>query len=517
MKSIERMVSSVRQNQRLSNVLTLSEGQLITGKITKFYPGNKAAVSLLGHQLIAQLDTSLQVNKHYLMQVKGTQPSVQLKVVHPSEVTSYRDAAQRLIYSANEKANKNEQMQLANLLKQQLPIKPNQISSIIQLMRQHQVPNQNEIFSEMIKQSLPLNRETFQAVHQRINQPVSFSQSIQVLQNQLSQLNVTEELYQLNQRLSILRSQPISVQQFQESVAFQTLKEIGQGSTTTFSLFQKAGLISNQLSFEDWAIQWKSWASQNRVTFSFSNPTLNAALPFNLPAENVVAAMRQYANVHLPNENRAVSFWLAMSSLIGAEGNNPLNTQSLKNFFQLTQVERSIHQDYPSIQSLLKVVNNQLGHTSVTEPIQQLNQVLNAMHLSNHELTRDLMTFTTQLPKEALGLNQDLFMEFEGKKQNDGKLASNQCRVIFYLDMPNLNQTIIDMHVQNKHVELSVYHDQPDVLKTITKPLIPLLSERLEGQGYHSIHVNFKPIFEKEVLSNKSLDLPIESGVDYRV
>ncbi|MGP4072265.1 hypothetical protein ACTWQB_06895 [Piscibacillus sp. B03] len=519
MKSIDKTISSINQTQRLSNVLTLKEGQLITGKITKFYPGNKAAVSLSGHQLVAQLDASLEANKHYLMQVKGTQPSIELKVIQNQEVRSYMDAAQQLLRANNEKVSRNIQLQLAQLLKEQLPIRPNQLTSLVQLMKQ-QIPNQNQVIHTMIKQNLPLNQETFQAVHQRVNQPVSISQTVTNLQSSITNMPVTEEVFQLSQRLSILQSQPISSQQFQESIAFQALKEVSSGSMALFQLFKKIGVITNQTSFEQWTKHWTNYAQEGKVTLNFSNPTNQQPLPMNLSSEDIVAKLIQTTNTIqqqlAPQENRALAFFKALASLMTQEQSMQLSSK-LKSFFQLTQAERMPNQDYPTIQSLLNVVQSQTNQTTMSEPIQQLNQVLNSMHLSNHELTRDFMTFTAQLPKETLGLNQDLFMEFEGYKQKDGKLSPQHCRVIFYLDLPKLKETVMDLHVQKKYIDLIIFHEQPNQLKKLTETLIPSLIEKLEHQGYDTVHVSFKDLYEREIKSIKPLEMPIESGVDYRV
>ncbi|WP_054751525.1 hypothetical protein [Piscibacillus salipiscarius] len=469
MKSVSQTISSIKQNQRISNILTLREGQLITGKITKFFPGNKAAVSLSGHQVIAQMDASLEANKHYLMQVKGTKPAIQLKVVNQQEVHSYKDAAKQLVQANHQKAPRSVQLQLAQLLKQQLPIKPNQISDLIHLMKQNQVPNQNNVLSSMIKQNLPLNQEVFQGVHQRINQPISISQTFNTIQNQLTNLPITEETFQLSQRLSILQSKPISSQQFQESIAYQALKEIRNGSQTLFQLFKQAGVISNQLTFDQWSSQWKNWSQQGRATLNFQNPTNQTPMPFNLSNIDIAQLSKQLTNISQSElsiqENKALVFWRALSAMVLGDKHEQIG-QQIKAFFQLTQSERMPHQDYPSIQSLLKTVQSQVGQSTFTDSTQQFNQVMNAMHLSNQDLTREFMSFTAQLPKETLGLNQDLFMDFEGQKQENGKLSPSHCRVIFYLDLPKLNQTVMDLRVQQDHLDLMIFHEQPKLLNT---------------------------------------------------
>lgn len=90
---------------------------------------------------------------------------------------------------------------------------------------------------------------------------------------------------------------------------------------------------------------------------------------------------------------------------------------------------------YPSILSQLQQVQSQSTSTSIQAAAQQIQQTIQAMHLSM-ESSRDFIQFSAQLPKEMLGLNEDLWMDFEGKKQTDGTIHPEQCRIMFYLDLP---------------------------------------------------------------------------------
>ncbi|RPF56011.1 hypothetical protein [Aquisalibacillus elongatus] len=609
MKQIGRMVPTTKQNTTQSNVLTLREGQLVTGRVAKFFPGDKAAINLSGHQVVAQLDTSLQSNQNYLMQVKGSNP-IQLQVVNEQSVSSYLDAAQRLISMAGAKANQSEQLLLARMLEQQLPIKLNQVSSLIQLAKQNHVPNQSSILTEMVQRQLPLNQDVFNAIHQRVNQPLSFSNVINDVKGLLNQVQTVDSI-QLGQRLNMLSQGTVNQNEVLQTFALQTLKEVGQGSQTTFNLFQKAGLISSQTTFQEWSNAWRSWASQHQVQFQSTNQSSSLPpLPFNITADQItntvqqlsqnqiepksnelplLRTMAQYLNQlasgqslnqqqqqllqrgissgvwqnvqteghqqltqAISNQNwqqaqtllqsnngqsllnqltalidqqvtqgeqRALSFWQTMASLNAS--NESQSFQHIKNLMQLIQVETSVQREYPSMMTLIQSVQSQSNQTGLNEALQQMNQIVQSMHLSQNESSmRDWMSFTLQIPKDDLGLNQDLFMEFEGNQQEDGQLNPYQCRVIFYLDLPQLNETIIDMHVQNQVTSISIYHENPDKLKQVAEPLIPHLKENLSDKGYSAVQVTFKSIYERHQTETKKVQAYTKDwsqGVDFRV
>ncbi|GEL75894.1 hypothetical protein [Tenuibacillus multivorans] len=617
MKQISRMIPTTKQDQRLSNVLTLRDGQLLTGKVKKFFPGNKALIQLSGHQLVAQLDASLQANQNYLMQVKGTSPSIQLQVMQQQAVHSFDDAALMLLNLTGEKSTQANQTLLADMLKAQLPLQPQRVPSLIQLAKNNHVPNRQQILSEMVQRQLPLNQDVFNAIHQRINQPISFTNTIGQVQSQLNQARPTIESIQLNKQLDLLSSKSVSSQNLLDTLVVQVLKEVGRGSSTTFQLLQKAGLFQN-VTFQEWSNTWSNWASQHNIQFSTSSsPTSLPPLPYNMTVDNLTNAMTQLGKQQIPlqerslqslnvlmqhlntlvhsapnqhqqsllingiqsdtwsrigeglpnqmksafqqlqslltnqswnqaqqflqttegqqllnqlnsilssqlttSEQRGLSFWQTM---IGQHSTNQqhFSVEQMKHFIQMTQVDSGVNRDYPTLQSLIHSVQSQMNSPGLNESLQQLNQMIHAMHLSQVDSpNRDWISFTVQFPKDLLGLNQDLFMEFEGKKQEDGSVHPKQCRVLFYLELPHLKETIIDMHVQNGHVDLTVFHAFPDQLKKLASPFVSTLSDNLTNQDYTSVQVQFKPIHNQATQTqteSNPTSYEWRQGVDFRI
>ena len=112
-------------------------------------------------------------------------------------------------------------------------------------------------------------------------------------------------------------------------------------------------------------------------------------------------------------------------------------------------------------------------------------------------------------------------IKWEGKKKADGKIDADFCRVLFYVEMPRLKQTVIDMQVQNRIVYLHIAAEIPGpLLKKISSPAVDSLKEALEAGGYRLSGVSFKEPAavekEKPPLA-RIMDNDRYMGVDIRI
>ncbi|MFC0014331.1 MULTISPECIES: hypothetical protein [Allobacillus] len=202
-------------------------------------------------------------------------------------------------------------------------------------------------------------------------------------------------------------------------------------------------------------------------------------------------------------QSRALLFFRGMTQLSSVNATTVM--AKLSSFMELTQVEsgKGKSSDFPSILSQLQQVQSQTSSTSFQAAAQQIQQTLQAMHLSM-EANRDFIQFSAQLPKEMLGLNEDLWMDFEGKKQADGTIHPEQCRIMFYLDLPHLSNIIIDMQVINRMVDVTIYHQDPKSIRSIVHHYEQDLRNGLEGIDYQFTGLHLKK------LQRKSKELPAD-------
>lgn len=124
-----------------------------------------------------------------------------------------------------------------------------------------------------------------------------------------------------------------------------------------------------------------------------------------------------------------------------------------------------------------------------------------------------------QVPLEFFGKQMDATLQWSGRMKEDGKIDANYARVLFYLNMESLQETVIDMQVQNRIVTINVFNDQPN-LNRLAESLKQSLKQGLAEKEYQLSGVFIKQ-FEHEqsekVTQNSKAATREHSGVDIRV
>ncbi|MBT2756032.1 hypothetical protein J7E71_08725 [Mesobacillus foraminis] len=86
--------------------------------------------------------------------------------------------------------------------------------------------------------------------------------------------------------------------------------------------------------------------------------------------------------------------------------------------------------------------------------------------------------------------NGEITMQWSGKKQPDGSIDPDYCRVLFYLELKELNHTIVDLQIQNRILSVHVINENEE-LKKLALPLIGTLKARIAKIGYQLSAVSF--------------------------
>jgi hypothetical protein len=108
-----------------------------------------------------------------------------------------------------------------------------------------------------------------------------------------------------------------------------------------------------------------------------------------------------------------------------------------------------------------------------------------------------MLQMVLQMPFSFGGQQSDITLQWSGKKTKAGQIDPDFCRILFHLDLQSLEQTVIDMQVQNRVVHLSVINDKQGI-EPIVKALAPMLKEKLESNGYTLSFVKVNPTFDKK-------------------
>lgn len=172
------------------------------------------------------------------------------------------------------------------------------------------------------------------------------------------------------------------------------------------------------------------------------------------------------------------------------------------------------HQLKPQLHTLLQDVQ---VSPQLKEAAEMLMTRLNGMQLSSGENGHQHQLIM-QVPLDFFGKKMDATLQWNGRMKEDGKIDANYARVLFYLQMESMQETVIDMQVQNRVVTVTVFNDNQDVLP-LAEPLKSVLKTGLAEKDYQLSAVLIKP-FEKEQQVKGSIKAELQeehSGVDFRV
>ena len=120
-----------------------------------------------------------------------------------------------------------------------------------------------------------------------------------------------------------------------------------------------------------------------------------------------------------------------------------------------------------------------------------------------------------QVPMQFLGKKTEATLQWNGRMKDDGKIDADYARILFYLNMESIEQTMIDMQVQNRIVTVNVFNDN-DVLQMLAKPLSATLKDGLAKHDYQLSGVFVKK-FDVQVAQKKVKQEQPTTGVDFRI
>lgn len=115
----------------------------------------------------------------------------------------------------------------------------------------------------------------------------------------------------------------------------------------------------------------------------------------------------------------------------------------------------------------------------------------------------------------------DVTMHWSGQKRKDGKIDPAFCRVLFYVELESLKETIVDMQVQARIIRLVVMNEQKDV-KSYAAPFIAELRKNLEALNFTLSAVQFVSFAEEQANAFRKpgaalFDKDQYTGVDIRI
>ncbi|MFS0763145.1 hypothetical protein [Peribacillus phoenicis] len=169
---------------------------------------------------------------------------------------------------------------------------------------------------------------------------------------------------------------------------------------------------------------------------------------------------------------------------------------------------------------LLKLLNEQMP-ASMKEMAEQILNRITAQQILSQE-NGPIQNLLLTLPLNLGPAQTDLTLQWSGRKTKDGKIDPDYCRVLFYLELERLKETVIDMQVQNRIIKVTVINGKGAVLEEAAGQYLDILRENLEKMDYRLSGVSFvNPVNEKErdqgVKPIPFSEAGSYSGVDIRI
>ncbi|MFP7477658.1 hypothetical protein [Terribacillus saccharophilus] len=582
---------SIKQAQQSQQERNFQPGEVVTGKITKFFPDNKALLQIGAKQVIAQLQASLTAGNTYWFEVKegGERPLLQ---VLPQPGGKQADVSQ-LIELAGIKPNKTNISLLEGLLKQQTAFTMPQLKQALNLLQQKEVQPvevRKESLQLMLQRQLPLTENVLQAITARQTQDMTAS---------LHELKHTiavgsDKAAPLQQMLGKLAPAGPAVQE--QQLVQQIVQEAKAGKQDIF-LAIRPSFPASVPSFAAWQDEWlaydnelvvsKSSAPQQVTQESGSSsnkPT--AALPFSQVLERFMSDI-QLVGKQAPAIQESLQTTLKTAQqLLGMFPDRTLPadiTSSLRTALEsfrsipmaqdvysqlakgnadngqllakstelvhLLQVAQTNEQskDGDFFKNLMQDILRQTGFSYERElndtdladlPLKgllmqqaaqgnetaelsfQLLQQITGSQLLQIQDDKQMAYIQLQLPGAPFGFDKDILMEMEGRKEADGQLSSEHCRILFYLHLPFLDDMVVDMYVQKKAVNLHIYTNEQKA-EQVMRPLQHKLKTALDTNGYHLSSVKYtvsKNTREADRMDTNFHAAHVEQkGVDFRI
>lgn len=245
-------------------------------------------------------------------------------------------------------------------------------------------------------------------------------------------------------------------------------------------------------------------------------PLHNEALMRNLvktsmeAPQPMIQRMLTEADAHVQNSMDSKAMEHALKTVLKSLGISYEAALSSKS----ADLQTIAHQLKPQLHTLLQ-------ETQITPQLKEAAELLmtrmNGMQLASGENGHQHQ-LVMQVPLELFGKKMDATLQWNGRMKEDGKIDANYARVLFYLQMQSMKETVIDMQVQNRIVTVTVFNEQSAIIP-LAEPLKAALKIGLAEKNYQLSGVFFKQ-FEKAQLEKTTPVVQQQeenSGVDFRI
>ncbi len=197
-----------------------------------------------------------------------------------------------------------------------------------------------------------------------------------------------------------------------------------------------------------------------------------------------------------------------------------LNTESKIRDLSLLN-KALMNEQFPTLKEIaLKALNSNLPE-GIKHPIEQLITKITAGQLTMIHQNGPEYNYSTVIPIFLNNWSTDLTIQWTGKESSSHKeIQSNHCHILFFLELATLKETMVDVSIQNRVVNVTIFNNN-NALNTIISSTQQLIKESLAKHDFQLSMIKCLPFNNereqkmKELKFNNSLLSSREyTGVD---
>lgn len=467
------------QNEILNKAQTLNlkAGDLVHGQILKLFPNQLVLVQIGGMKLHAKLTAPLTTNVPYLFQVVQNDSIIELKLVD--------DPLLKRLDS------KKDQENISNVLKQVGLPETKENKQLLRLFLNEQLPFSKETLKaasswlkEADKVDIPKALDAIRLAVQKelpINKNILYS--LLALQTDET---LSDHLVKVLEAVNTMNPKSPALQQLQ-TVLMQMTEQIPESE----KIEKKLPTVIKQ------SEKFSHHSSAPREKFpSTTNQSVNEL------------------NVDWSNGKAIVKTLKQLVQNFGLQYEHDIS---------ILEKDQPVEVTLQSIKPLLISALEEPLSPNVNEKIEQLLQRITGQQLINSEQQGQIHQLLLQLPILLGSHLTDLSIQWTGKKQENGQIDPDYCRILFFLELEQLQETLVDVLVQNRIVNIQIYNDTPQ-LEVIVKEYQMIIKEQLDHLQYRLSGINVSDLNngatdkKHNVTNNIMPKFPLSTtGVDIKI
>ncbi|WP_281975575.1 hypothetical protein [Halobacillus litoralis] len=243
--------------------------------------------------------------------------------------------------------------------------------------------------------------------------------------------------------------------------------------------------------------------------------------------EKVIQMGRQIEGSQLPSEQKsALIDWMSRSSEFLSLKEKDMMLLKLKTVMDFsgfsderrlsTSLQQGTNQAHESTLKTLLLQGLNDGTTPRPETAKQMLHLLNGIQLTSHVDQQHTLQMALQIPGDLLGSLHDIHMNLEGRKTQEGTIDPDFCHIIFYLDLANLKETVIDLNIVDRRIAITVFNNSPK-MEWLAHQYKDSVREGLSDVGYELSSLVTRQTHERQTSSKTNKEEEREEGVDIRV